>query len=467
MHRSLTLALLLLAAGPARLVLAQSAPAQTAPAPAAPADGLPARPTPFQFVNDQASLMAPAEAKKLEGGLRRYADQTGTQVVVVTVPTLAGRTAADYGRALGTAWEVGQRGKNNGVVVVVSAKERKVAIESGSGLRDKITPALTQRIIGQDFGPSFKQGQYFNGLRKGLSALMLAANPSTNPRKNAAGATPGDGTSGVAGGSALSTDANNAASAPMPQEPVANGGGGITTPVAPPASSGPGMGTLVLGALGIGGLLFLLSRLFRRSPAANNAGGGAPNFNPNQPNSNQNQPNRPGGAPNFLPGQQQSGNYGPGNNGGPGMMGGGGGGMMGGGGGMGMGGMLATGAAAAAGAYLGNRMAGGGHDVTGNGLEGGQQTAGFGGTGAGGVAGAGTAAAGGDYFSNRDGGSGGATNEPDYFSDDNNSAAGGGSGDYFSSDDNGGSSSYDDTSSADTGGGGFDGGGGGDDSGSF
>ena len=423
------------------------------------ADGLPARPAPFQFVNDQASVLAPADAKKLESGLRHYADQTGTQVVVVTVPTLGGRTAADYGRALGTAWGVGQRDKNNGVVVLVAPQEHKMAIEAGSGLRDKITPALTQRVMGQDFGPSFKQGNYFAGLRKGLSAIMLAANPSTDPRKNTAGAagTAGAMSSGAntgnSAGAALSTDASAPAALPA-QEPMSSP---QPAPVVPAEPSGPGMGTLLMGALGIGGLLFLLSRLFRRSSNTTPAGG--PVFSPNQPM----QPNRPGGAPNFMPGssQPQGGNYGPGMTGGGGSS------------GPGIGGMLATGAAAAAGAYLGNRMAGGGHDNTmGNGLDG-QQTAGLGGLGnAGTAAGAGLGAgavAGDDYFSNRDGAAGADTQAPDYFSNDN-TAADAGSGDYFSGDDNSGSSSYDDTSSADTGGGGFDGGGGnggGDNSGSW
>ena len=92
MSRFLLLAFFFIAALPARRAAAQ-----------VDATGLPPRPAPFRFVNDQAQLMAPADAKKLESGLRRYADNTGTQVVVVTVPSLGGRTVADYGRALGTA----------------------------------------------------------------------------------------------------------------------------------------------------------------------------------------------------------------------------------------------------------------------------------------------------------------------------------------------------------------------------
>ena len=141
-------------------------------------DGLPPRPAPFRFVNDQAQLLAPADAKKLEGGLRRYADNTGTQVVVVTVPSLGGRDVADYGRALGTAWGVGQRDKNNGVVVLVSAQEHKVTVQAGSGLKSSITPEVTRRIIAQ-MTPSFKQGCIISLNKKmrlpGFSSIVLNA----------------------------------------------------------------------------------------------------------------------------------------------------------------------------------------------------------------------------------------------------------------------------------------------------
>ncbi|RZL13771.1 MAG: TPM domain-containing protein, partial [Hymenobacter sp.] len=176
MYRFVVVALLFAGVG-----LGQPAAAQTA------AD-LPARPVPFTFVTDQGKLLSAADAKKLDGGLRSYADKTGTQVVVVTVPSLGGRSVADYGRALGTAWGVGQRDKNNGVVVLLSAQEHKVTIQPGSGLASVITPAVTSRIIGE-MTPAFKQGNYFAGLRSGLNTLLVTANPSSDPRKEAAGAT--------------------------------------------------------------------------------------------------------------------------------------------------------------------------------------------------------------------------------------------------------------------------------------
>ncbi|GAB3587741.1 TPM domain-containing protein [Hymenobacter daeguensis] len=402
MHRFLFLAFLFLSAGLARPALAQT-------------DGLPPRPNPFKFVNDEAGLMQPADAKKLDNGLRRYADNTGTQVVVVTVPSLGGRTVADYGRALGNAWGVGQRDKNNGIVVLVSQRERQVTIQPGSGLESVITPAVTSRVI-NEMTPGFKQGNYFAGLRAGLNTLMVTANPSSNPAKNQ----PATAAAGAAPAAASSSETPNSNLSSETQYPTNDP---VATPPAEPAPSGPGMGTLLIGALVIGGILWFVVRLFRNRSAAGSAQSGTPNFLPNRPNG-------PAGGYGQAPGS-----YGPGYGQAPQSS------------GPGIGGMLATGAAAAAGAYLGNRMASG-HDTSGNNLSNydNNNNNNFN-TGAAGAAGTGAAS---DYFSSRDGGT--ADNaSPDYFSDDNTAADN--SSDYFSSNDN---SSYDDTSSDDTGGGGFD-----------
>nr|GFC74881.1 hypothetical protein [Tanacetum cinerariifolium] len=195
--------------------------------PAAAADGIPARPVPFTFVTDQANLLSAADAKKLEGGLRKYADNTGTQVVVVTVPSLNGTSVADYARQLGTAWGVGQRDKNNGIVILLSGKEHQMSIEAGSGLRSAITPELTKRVMNQDMAPAFKQGNYFAGLRKGLSTLMLAANPSSDPRKNSAA-------SSAAATSATTTQAADASATTTP-----NAMGATSTETSTPTPSYP------------------------------------------------------------------------------------------------------------------------------------------------------------------------------------------------------------------------------------
>jgi uncharacterized protein len=405
-------------------------------------DGLPARPSPFRFVTDEAKLLTEANVKTLENGLRSYADETGTQIVVVTVPTLGGRSVSDFGSALGEAWNIGQRDKNNGVVLLLSGQERKVTIQAGSGLQNVITPELTARVINQQMTPSFKQGNYFMGLRKGLNTLMLAANPNSDPRKDqaatASSATPLPSTSPDAGSPELGSTppAQSYDPATEPFKPQSS--------VPAPESSGLGLGTLAIGALLIGGVIWLLVRVFRRrnSTVAPPTSANTPDFMGNRPTGPTGPVNRGGpqqSAPDFYGNNRMGGNMG--NNTGGGI-------------GSGMGGILATGAAAAAGAYLGNRMASGGHDE--NNYSGGHNAAGFGGQPSAPDAGA-AGLAGGAGLAGAAGGSSdfpalGNTEEtaPDYFSDD---VAGNSEPDYFSSGD---SSSYDDLSSDDTGGGGFD-----------
>jgi len=385
--------------------------------PAVAAGELPARPTPFTFVTDQAQLLSAADTKKLENGLRSYASNNGTQVIVVTVPTLGGRTVADYARALGTTWGVGQRDQNNGVVVLIAAQEHQVSIQAGSGLRSQVTPELTNRIISQQMAPQFKQGRYFAGLRAGLNTLLQAATPGSAPASSAA-----------APATANTPLPTAPADEPIIPEPAA-------APFSPglsdstPDASGPGLGTLLLGVLAVGGVIWLLMRLFRRKSTAASPASNTPDFLPNrtaQPAQGYNQ-NSQRPAPDFFP--NRSGNAG---------------GSSGGSGGSGIGGMLATGAAAAAGAYLGNRMASG-QSHTGNDLN----LSGDNNTAAGmGAAGLGATPAASDGEVNDFFGGNTAANDPgpDYFSDDVSTGP-----DYFSD-----NSSYDDSSSDDTGGGGFD-----------
>ncbi|UYZ58242.1 TPM domain-containing protein [Hymenobacter latericus] len=415
---------------------------------AAAADELPPRPNPFKFVTDQAQLLSPADANTLERGLHRYADNTGTQIVVVTVPTLGGRPVADYARDLGEAWGIGQRTQNNGVVVLLAGQERQVSIQAGSGLRQQITPELTQRIIGQQMTPEFKQGRYFAGLRAGLNQLMLAANPESAPRREQpdAAAAPGS-TAPLSSNPGLGADAgagSGSLQTPAPSygdEPFSPG----SQPAAAPASPGLGIGSMLLGALVLGGGVWLLLRLFRRKQAPPAAQGPVPDFYPNRP-AGPSGGYGTGGGYGATGGYNQAGNYGRApmqqpapdfypNRGSGGLS-------------SGMGGALLTGAAAAAGAYLGNRIASA-HDHPDHPAA---NDLGTGGTPPLPTAPAAGAAGG---FAALDGAGG--PNDlgpdapaPDYFS---NEALQDNSADYFANDD---ASTYDDLSSDDTGGGGFD-----------
>ena len=128
-----------------------------------------------QWVTDQAGLLTPAETQTLTQALQFYADSTSTQIVVVTVPDLGGADIATYATELGQQWGVGQRGKDNGVVILVSRGDRQVFIATGFGLEGAIPDVVAGRIVREIITPNFKQGRFYAGLAGAVDALILAA----------------------------------------------------------------------------------------------------------------------------------------------------------------------------------------------------------------------------------------------------------------------------------------------------
>jgi uncharacterized protein len=110
-------------------------------------------------------------------------------VVVVTLPDLQGSTIEDYGYQLGRHWGIGQKGKDNGALLVVARDERKVRIEVGYGLEDRLTDAQSSVIISQIITPAFRQGDFVGGITKGTEAMVqvLGGDPLAEPAVGATG----------------------------------------------------------------------------------------------------------------------------------------------------------------------------------------------------------------------------------------------------------------------------------------
>ncbi len=105
---------------------------------------------------------------------------TGEQVVVVTLDSLQGYSIEDYGYQLGRHWGIGQKDKNNGVLLIVAPKEHKVRIEVGYGLEGTLTDAASATIIQNYILPSFKRGDFNAGVLAGTTSILqvLGGNPS-------------------------------------------------------------------------------------------------------------------------------------------------------------------------------------------------------------------------------------------------------------------------------------------------
>jgi len=123
-------------------------------------------------VVDNAGLLTPAREARTTAQLAALEARTSDQLVVVTTPSLGGRSIEQYGLALGNHWHVGQRGKDNGVLLIVAPNERRVRIEVGYGLEAILTNARAQQIIDDAILPHFRNNDFPEGIRAGTDAII-------------------------------------------------------------------------------------------------------------------------------------------------------------------------------------------------------------------------------------------------------------------------------------------------------
>jgi uncharacterized protein len=139
---------------------------------AAPAFADPAFPKLTGRVTDAAGVLPADQAAALEARLKALEDSTGTQLVVATVPDLGGYEIDEYGYQLGRAWGIGQKGTNNGAILLIAPAQRKLRIEVGYGLEGVLTDAVSSRIIRQVIVPRFKAGDMAGGIVAGTDELI-------------------------------------------------------------------------------------------------------------------------------------------------------------------------------------------------------------------------------------------------------------------------------------------------------
>lgn len=138
---------------------------------------VPLRPDPPRLVNDFAGILGQEQIAVLEDSLVQFARQTSNQIVVVTMVTLNGYDPADMAYRIGESWGVGQKDKNNGIVVLVKPKtgneKGQVFISVGYGLEGVIPDAIANgKIIDNEMIPRFRGNDYFGGIMAGVRVIM-------------------------------------------------------------------------------------------------------------------------------------------------------------------------------------------------------------------------------------------------------------------------------------------------------
>lgn len=123
-------------------------------------------------VVDAAELLSPAARNSLTARLKAHEEATGNQIVVLTIASLEGDSVEPYAVRVFETWKPGAKGRDNGVLLLVVPKERKLRIEVGYGLEGVLTDAVTSRIIRNVIAPPFKAGQFDQGMADGVAAII-------------------------------------------------------------------------------------------------------------------------------------------------------------------------------------------------------------------------------------------------------------------------------------------------------
>lgn len=134
------------------------------------------------YVTDQASLLRPEEKNELNSLLSDFDQKTSNQFLVVILPSLPpGENLELYSLKMAEASRAGKKGMDNGLLLLILKEDRKIRVEVGTGLEEKITDGRAGRVIREVIAPAFQEGKYFSGIKKALFTLINWVEPSYFP----------------------------------------------------------------------------------------------------------------------------------------------------------------------------------------------------------------------------------------------------------------------------------------------
>ena len=136
---------------------------------------VPKRPSPPKLVNDFTNTLTQEQIAALENKLVTYDDSTSNQIAVVIIPTTGDYSVEEIALEIIRRWGVGNKDKNNGIVLLIAKDDRKIRIETGYGLEGAVPDITAKSIIDNYITPNFKEGNYYRGLAEGTDAIIRAA----------------------------------------------------------------------------------------------------------------------------------------------------------------------------------------------------------------------------------------------------------------------------------------------------
>jgi uncharacterized protein len=149
-------------------------------------------PPPKRWVTDSAGILSTTELSLLDSKLESFEQSSGSQFIIYTFPSIENESIEDYTIRAVKAWRVGQAKYDNGLVLFVFVKEKKVRVEVGHGLEGSITDAFSSRLIREQIAPPFQRGAYGEGLNAAADAIIkkIQTGEESVPPLQPAGGTP-------------------------------------------------------------------------------------------------------------------------------------------------------------------------------------------------------------------------------------------------------------------------------------
>ena len=135
---------------------------------------IPKRPNPPKLVNDFTGTLTDYQVLALENKLVAFDDSTSNQVTVVIINSTGDYAIDEVALELGRKWGVGNKDKNNGIVLLIAKNDRKMTIQVGYGLEGALPDITAKSIIDHEIKPAFKENNYYRGIDLGTDAIIKA-----------------------------------------------------------------------------------------------------------------------------------------------------------------------------------------------------------------------------------------------------------------------------------------------------
>lgn len=125
-------------------------------------------------VHDEAKILSSSKVQQLEAQLKQHEDSTSNQIAILIIPSLDGEVLEEYSLRVAEKWQLGKKGKDNGVLLLIAVNDRKMRIEVGYGLEGTLPDITCNQIIRNEIAPEFRRNDYDAGIQAGIDAITRA-----------------------------------------------------------------------------------------------------------------------------------------------------------------------------------------------------------------------------------------------------------------------------------------------------